>query len=185
MEHATRFADYEAAREQLQARTRMTIYRGQQALTSRAAQLAQVHVHGRERRAARGGDDSPVVEADQGHILRDPQAGLTQPVGDAAGDLVVAAEDGVEPGGVAQEQVHATASPFLGPLAVLGLTAGQTQPGGRQSLLGAGRAQYGRPVTWPMVVLPVLSRCRTARAPPSSSSGTRERSAGSLEYAIA
>src|SRR5882757_1803981 len=113
-----RFADYEAARQQLQARARMAVHRGEQALTSRAAELAQVHVHGRERRTARGGDDSPVVEADQGHVLRDPQAGLTQPVGNAAGDLVVAAEDGVEPGGGAQEQVCATASPFLGPLAV-------------------------------------------------------------------
>ena len=37
---------------------------------------------------------------------RHPQAGLTKPVGDTAGDLVAAAEHGVKSGAVAQQHVH-------------------------------------------------------------------------------
>jgi hypothetical protein len=41
------------------------------------------------------------------------------------------------------------------------------------------------PLTWPILVRPVLSRCRTARLPPCASSGTRDRSAGLVDWVIA
>src|SRR5581483_10043753 len=46
-----------------------------------------------QRRAGRLGDDLPVVEADQGDILRDGNPALAERIGNAARDLVVATED--------------------------------------------------------------------------------------------
>src|SRR5581483_4046712 len=58
-----------------------------------AAHFVEVHVDAGQRRAGRLGDDLPVVEADQGDILRDGNPALAERIGNAARDLVVATED--------------------------------------------------------------------------------------------
>ena len=67
----------------------------EQAVAGLAAEGAEVHVDAGERRAGGERHHLPVVEADDGDVAGDGEAALAEGVGGAAGDLVVAAEEGV------------------------------------------------------------------------------------------
>ncbi len=91
---------------------------GQEDLGGCPADALQVHVDAGQGRATGVHHDVPVVEADQGDLAGHVAAGLAQAFGDAAGDLVVAAEDGVEVDAAGEEDAGGLAAPRLGPFAV-------------------------------------------------------------------
>ena len=89
---------------------------GEQQPGGDAPDLLQAHVDAGERRLRAERHRLPVFEADQGDIVRYPAAGRAQRIGDAAGDLVAAAEDGVRVRLVGEQPPGRLAAPALAPL---------------------------------------------------------------------
>jgi hypothetical protein len=105
--------------------------------------LRQVEVYGGQRWPAALGHHFPVVDADDPDLLRHEASGFPQRVGDPAGDLVAAAEDPVEAGAPAQQDVRRLAAPSLAPLAVERFVADEADAGGVQCGDGPGGAFAG------------------------------------------
>ncbi len=53
------------------ARVLCSLDHRQETLGCHTAKVVQVHVDRRQRRARLGGDDLPVIEADDGHVVRE------------------------------------------------------------------------------------------------------------------
>ena len=64
-----RFPDDQAARQTDDARVPCSLDHDQEPLGGHAAKVVQVHGDGHERWACLGGDDLPVIETDDGHIV--------------------------------------------------------------------------------------------------------------------
>ena len=93
------------------------------------------------------GHGVPVVVADDRDVLGDADAVFAQRVGDCAGDLVVAAEEGVRVGRRTRHRVGGAAAPCLAPLAEVDMAGGQCQARlfeVRHGGLGRGRPRGAR-----------------------------------------
>ena len=119
----------------------------------------------------RGGEchDVPIVEADDGHVRRHADPALTQGVGRATRDLVVAAKQRVGLWRAPfEEACHSLAAPGFRPDAREVEQVILWKPGGRERRKVAGPAQahslemLGGPVIWAMRLRPRLARCSTA-----------------------
>src|SRR5690606_4992929 len=95
-----------------------------------AAELLEVHVDARELGPGVGDQRLPVVVARDRDVLGDPHAVLAQDVERPAGDLVAAADDGVDVGVRGNDRLHRRPPPGLVPRAVAGLPAEGLQAGG-------------------------------------------------------
>src|SRR5271163_65791 len=113
---AARFAHDQARRDRAHAVSGLAGDGGQQQAGGDPPDLLQAHVDAGERRLRAERHRLPVVEADQGDIVRYPAAARAQRVGDAAGDLVAAAEDGVRVRLVGEQLPGRVAAPALAPL---------------------------------------------------------------------
>src|SRR5215218_9284602 len=81
-----------------------------------ATEFLEIHVDAGERRSRLFGHDLPVVEADDGDVVRYRPAMLAQTVEDTAGDDVASAEDGVEVAITRQQRLDGVVPPAFGPL---------------------------------------------------------------------
>src|SRR6185369_13619675 len=95
---AGRLAHHEPAGQPDDTAARVAVDGGEEVLDRGRAELFEVEVDRGQGRPAVGRVDVPVVVADDGDVVGDGPAEVVEGVAGAGGDLVVAAEDGVEVG---------------------------------------------------------------------------------------
>src|ERR1700678_4677522 len=107
----------EPGRDRAHAVGLLAAHGGEQQPRASTPNLLQAHVHAGQRRLGGERHRLPVVEADEGDVVRYPAPGGAERIGDTAGDLVAAAEDRVGVRPVAEQQPGRLPAPALAPLA--------------------------------------------------------------------